>query len=69
MRHYRDGELVVIKDDYYPSIFRNEKAIVMFSKQVFKDENSYRDYKVFVFKNGHTMLISGRDIESIEGDE
>ncbi len=69
MRHYRDGELVVIKEDFYPLMFRNEKAIVMSSKQVFKDENSYRDYSVFIFKTRHTTLISGRDIKSIEGDE
>jgi hypothetical protein len=69
MRHYRDGELVVIKEDFYPLMFRNEKAIVLSSKQVFKDENHYRDYRVFIFKTGHTTLISGRNIESIEGDE
>jgi len=50
-------------------MFRNEKAIVMSSKQVFKDENSCRDYNVFVFKTGHTTIVSGLDIESIEGDE
>jgi hypothetical protein len=69
VRHYRDGELVVIKEDFYPLMFRNEKAIVMSSKQVFKDENSCRDYKIFVFKTGHTTIVSGLDIESIEGDE
>ncbi len=69
MRHYRDGELVIVKENFYPSMFRNEKAIVLSSKQVFKDENHYRDYKVFVFKTGHTTLISGCDIESIEGGD
>ncbi len=69
MRHYRDGELVIIDNDFYPLKWRNEKAIVLSSRQVFKDENHYRDYDIFIFKTGEETMISGRNIKSIEGDE
>jgi hypothetical protein len=69
VRHYRDGELVIIDNDFYPLKWRNEKAIVLSSRQVFKDENHYRDYDIFIFKTGEETMISGRNIKSIEGDE
>ncbi len=69
MRHYGIGELVVIDNDFYPLKWCNEKAIVISSRQVFKDENHYRDYDIFIFKTGEETMISGRNIKPLEEDK
>jgi hypothetical protein len=69
VRHYGIGELVTIDNDFYPLKWRNEKAIVISSRQVFKDENHYRDYDIFIFKTGEETMISGRNIKPLEEDK
>ena len=46
-----------------------EKAIVLSSKQVFKMEDTHRDYEVFIFSSGTKKLVHGSELALVEEDE